>query len=266
MKTLIIFLISIFYINSFCQIPDYKLKAENFQSNSPYEIKFDINLLHIEDGYQFIYVGGQWVLTATTNFPEDMEVELLNSIGNENEEISIEDNRLIITCHVQSPLTISKIEPGTRMVTIKLSSKTSQIPLNLRWVNVEDLGRRTIISAYDVWHDEILDICTSFCNFVYNNLLSINNELTIINSVNLLNYPNPFNSSTVFSYELKNSGQVNIVIYNTLGQKVDQIVNQFQNIGNYKYNYNSPLNSGIYYYTMVLNNEIISKNKFTIIK
>jgi len=46
------------------------------------------------------------------------------------------------------------------------------------------------------------------------------------------NYPNPFNPETSIRYQLAKAGQVNLVIYNMLGQKVRTLVNGAKTLGN----------------------------------
>ena len=48
------------------------------------------------------------------------------------------------------------------------------------------------------------------------------------------NYPNPFNASTVIEYALPRSSRVNILMYNTLGQRVRVLVDEVQTDGYYK--------------------------------
>jgi len=65
------------------------------------------------------------------------------------------------------------------------------------------------------------------------------------------NYPNPFNPKTVISYQLSAISQVNLTIYNMLGQKVQTLVNKRQNPGNYKIEWNAGgFTSGLYYYQL----------------
>ncbi|MFH0735356.1 MAG: phosphodiester glycosidase family protein [bacterium] len=69
------------------------------------------------------------------------------------------------------------------------------------------------------------------------------------------NYPNPFNPSTIINYSIMESGLVNISVYNTLGQKVSEILNKTQNPGNYSVNFDAQnLSSGVYFYTLKTNN------------
>ena len=48
------------------------------------------------------------------------------------------------------------------------------------------------------------------------------------------NFPNPFNASTQIAYDIATPGPVQITIYNTLGQPVRTLVNQFQTAGFYQ--------------------------------
>lgn len=65
------------------------------------------------------------------------------------------------------------------------------------------------------------------------------------------NYPNPFNPSTVINFSLPVDANVTINLYNTLGEKVDEIINKELSIGNHDVNYNaSHLSNGVYYYTL----------------
>jgi hypothetical protein len=65
------------------------------------------------------------------------------------------------------------------------------------------------------------------------------------------NYPNPFNPSTNISYDLPNSGNVTLKIYNILGQEVATVFQGFQKAGSYIANFNaSRLASGVYFYRL----------------
>ena len=53
------------------------------------------------------------------------------------------------------------------------------------------------------------------------------------------NFPNPFNASTQIAYHLATPGPVRLTIYNTLGQPVRTLVNQFQPAGSYQVRWNA---------------------------
>jgi hypothetical protein len=61
------------------------------------------------------------------------------------------------------------------------------------------------------------------------------------------NYPNPFNPSTTIRYSIPFDSRVSAVIYNSLGQKVDELTNGIQTQGDYEIKWNAASHaSGIY--------------------
>lgn len=70
------------------------------------------------------------------------------------------------------------------------------------------------------------------------------------------NYPNPFNSGTIIEYLLPESGHVKIQIYNTLGQLVNTVFDDFVGPGQHQTSWNGSnsagqrVASGVYFYTV----------------
>lgn len=70
------------------------------------------------------------------------------------------------------------------------------------------------------------------------------------------NYPNPFNSTTHIDYMLLIQGKINLVIYNTIGEKICTLVNEIQTAGKYIITWNgsddhgNPFASGMYFYRL----------------
>lgn len=80
------------------------------------------------------------------------------------------------------------------------------------------------------------------------------------------NYPNPFNPTTKISFSLPEVAQVQINIYNVLGQLVAKLVDQQMSAGNYTVNFNAEnLSSGIYFYSMKAGSQAFTK-KMTLTK
>ena len=74
------------------------------------------------------------------------------------------------------------------------------------------------------------------------------------------NYPNPFNSNTLINYSINQSGNINLSVYNILGQRLSVLVDQFQAAGSYKINFKgSILSSGIYFYQLNTGDHIDTK-------
>lgn len=69
------------------------------------------------------------------------------------------------------------------------------------------------------------------------------------------NYPNPFNPATKIYYTLPIDGFVKIEIYNSIGQNIKSLVNEFKNSGYYTVDFDgSNLSSGLYFYRINVNN------------
>jgi hypothetical protein len=67
------------------------------------------------------------------------------------------------------------------------------------------------------------------------------------------NYPNPFNPSTNLSYSIPRAGQVNLLIYNILGQQVSNTSLLYQTAGLHVFSFNgASLASGVYFYRIKL--------------
>ncbi len=80
------------------------------------------------------------------------------------------------------------------------------------------------------------------------------------------NYPNPFNPSTNINFALPVASDVQLTIFNLLGQKVATLVDEPRMAGNYTVRFDaSHLASGIYFYTLKAG-EINLQRKMTLIK
>lgn len=65
------------------------------------------------------------------------------------------------------------------------------------------------------------------------------------------NYPNPFNPSTMISFSLPFESKVSLMVYNTLGEVVSELVNGTFSAGFNQVSFNaSSLTSGIYFYSI----------------
>ncbi|MEO8514598.1 MAG: T9SS type A sorting domain-containing protein [Ignavibacteria bacterium] len=65
------------------------------------------------------------------------------------------------------------------------------------------------------------------------------------------NYPNPFNPSTTIGFDIPQSSNVKLVIYDVIGKVVDILVNSQMDAGSYNISYtNHNLSSGIYFYEL----------------
>ena len=77
-----------------------------------------------------------------------------------------------------------------------------------------------------------------------------------VNSFRLYqNYPNPFNPSTIIRYSVPENSNVELTVYDILGNKVTTLINKEQNAGNHEVEFipssiNGGISSGVYFYTL----------------
>jgi len=65
------------------------------------------------------------------------------------------------------------------------------------------------------------------------------------------NFPNPFNPTTSINFTLAETGNVNLTVYNLVGEPVANLVNDNLDAGTHSVEFNaSDLPSGIYFYTL----------------
>ena len=65
------------------------------------------------------------------------------------------------------------------------------------------------------------------------------------------NYPNPFNPATTIKYSIPVESNVTLSVFNSLGERVSELVNSVQTSGNYQVTWNAKdFASGIYFYRL----------------
>ncbi|MBI4535292.1 MAG: T9SS type A sorting domain-containing protein [Ignavibacteriae bacterium] len=65
------------------------------------------------------------------------------------------------------------------------------------------------------------------------------------------NYPNPFNPATKISYTIPTGSSVRLSVYNTLGQEVETLADEYRNAGTYEVTFSGEsLASGVYFYRL----------------
>ncbi|MBD3169451.1 MAG: T9SS type A sorting domain-containing protein [candidate division Zixibacteria bacterium] len=80
------------------------------------------------------------------------------------------------------------------------------------------------------------------------------------------NYPNPFNASTTLNYATAGDGRVKLEVFNLMGQRVETLVDAFQEAGEHTVQWNaSSYSSGIYFYKLSAGDKVLTK-RMTLLK
>jgi hypothetical protein len=98
-----------------------------------------------------------------------------------------------------------------------------------------------------VYHGDVSGISQNY--FTITDALDVDENNETVTSYQLYqNYPNPFNPSTRIKFQLPESGQVSLKVYDIIGNEVSVLVNGFRNSGAYETEFDaSLLSSGIYF-------------------
>ncbi len=130
------------------------------------------------------------------------------------------------------------------------------------WISTETFGSPWENLALFDFNSEVLDGITVFENDNTGIDENINPE-----HIKLKLFPNPFNPITNIHYEIQRSGFVEIMIYNINGELVESIVKQDQHRGEHSVLWNSEgLSSGVYFYQLKLNGEVLGTKQAVLIK
>ncbi|MFC1898649.1 T9SS type A sorting domain-containing protein [Candidatus Cloacimonadota bacterium] len=89
---------------------------------------------------------------------------------------------------------------------------------------------------------------------------------------NLSNYPNPFNPETTISFSILIESKVKLYVYNIRGQKLKTLINDYLEAGQHSIiwqgtdNSNKPVSSGVYFYSLQVNDQTSNLKKMLLLK
>jgi hypothetical protein len=88
-----------------------------------------------------------------------------------------------------------------------------------------------------------------------------NRSMGIVNNFILnQNYPNPFNPTTNISFDLPEKSEVNITVYDVLGQKVVTLADEVKSAGRHIVQFDDKnLKSGVYICRMDIDNQVFTR-------
>ena len=88
-----------------------------------------------------------------------------------------------------------------------------------------------------------------------------------LGSYSLTNYPNPFNPYTNIRYVIPEGGIITIRIYDISGKELESLESDFKNKGIYDLKFSgAKYSSGVYFYSLSINNRLMLTNKMLLIK
>jgi hypothetical protein len=127
------------------------------------------------------------------------------------------------------------------------------------WIN-KNQGFNNLLRIYSLLIINNYIFAGTYDNYVWRRSLSeiigIQNISTETPSKYSLsqNYPNPFNSTSNLKFEISNTGDVKLIVYDIMGKEVQTLVNERLQPATYETSFDgSILNSGVYFYKLITN-------------
>jgi len=205
----------------------FTVVASDGELSDTLEVTVKVN--HVNSSPGFVYELGTWQFYDDDNLKWSIDLD---------EYISDPDDP-------DSMLTWTYELPDTNNVTVSIDEKSHVATISAH--HTQGLFR-VIFTATDP-HGASAS-CTLYMQII---MTSVDNTSIVIPSSFSLynNYPNPFNACTVIKYDVPIYAKVNISIYNTIGRKIGELVNDLQQPGSYKIEWNGDnYPSGVYFIVM----------------
>lgn len=146
--------------------------------------------------------------------------------------------------------------------------------INWKTIQIEPValspGKHIMRYEFDTDYDsEVNNWLFSLDKTVVTKTASTSSEVEELNSIKVTldqNYPNPFNPSTQINFSLPQAGEVELRVYNLIGQQVSVLVNERRSAGAHSIRFDaSALASGVYVYELRFNGSVLT-NKMVLLK
>jgi len=114
------------------------------------------------------------------------------------------------------------------------------------WISLNQLGSSWENMTFFDFNGEVLNSISAFN--INSSLKEDDRELPIYFKL-FQNYPNPFNPESIIQFSISEESRITLSVYNSLGQKIDDIIDGIKNIGIHKVKWNAGNHSsGVYFY------------------
>lgn len=234
------------------------------------------NAIHIDDS-SYIYICGRSVNSGTgtdlllIKYKPDGDtsfVRYFDSGSNLTDEafaIAVDSTRNV---YLTGRTTII----GSDFLTVKYSStgdllwqKTYSLPMtNIAYGIGLDRYDNVFIAGF---RDSAIFFSAIVC-IKYSQLTGVETFINqISNNYSLTNYPNPFNPVTNIKYTIPENGKIKIIVYDIKGKEIEILVNEYKVNGIYETKfYGNKLSSGVYFFSLSINNKLMLTKKMLLIK
>ncbi|MGD8780443.1 MAG: SBBP repeat-containing protein [Ignavibacteria bacterium] len=175
---------------------------------------------------------------------QDLYISFINEENEWPEPVNMEISEAGINVAQHHQVSPSISPDGKYLFFARHSTPGQSMTMDIYWVSTEIIDSlKSVVTAIQDKNEKILD-----------------KEIKLNQ-----NYLNPFNPSTNISYSINEPGKVKLEIFDSLGQLVKTLANNYQATGEYsvvwegKDNSANPLCSGIYFCSLFVNDKMLQK-------
>ena len=144
-----------------------------------------------------------------------------------------------------------------------ISNESVSIPL---MINTENLNPGQVYTTKVLVNDLINNLSEEIeISLVINDELN-NSNITPYNYFLKTPYPNPFNPKATIEFSVSNLENVEIVIYDMQGKKIEVIANQVYSPGYYNLEWNAEKYSSGIYFVKIVSENFVDTQKLMLIK
>ena len=189
-----------------------------------------------------------------SGFSSGEKVYKTTNTGSSWSNISGDLPNLPVNCIIVDPSNVNKLVVGTDLgvfTTVNGGSSWFQKNNGMANVSVADLDYRSSDGkVFAATHGR------GMFSAPLSDVTSAEDDLEVpVDFVLEQNYPNPFNPSTIIKFSLPQTESVSIIIYNTIGEEVSELLNSQLSAGTHTIRFNSgSLASGVYFYSIKAGN------------
>lgn len=257
------------FLNTSYSQPRYTIRVTNGQLIDNYTYQFDVTISSQEyfevtsyqcvfafycndfkyDNYSLSYVDGS---SQLRNKPI---LGLSATLQNDKIELAFASKALSDTI----------VNTSLRVGTFRVKRVRGMFDASSIFINWNFSGNNTTILTGHLFAD-ITNPSDFVSDMKLTGIKEFNNQ--ILDDYSLAqNYPNPFNPTTRIKFYLKQGGKVKLAVYNIIGQKVAELVNQELPSGFHEVEFNGAgLASGVYIYRLNAGNIFTSVKKMILEK
>lgn len=203
-------------------------------------------------------IQSDWASIIISDFKnKSMKLYLGENVNNENFDLPPMPPAGAFDVRYESNKMVESLNGSQLTINISTDNYPVTLKINGADIFVQDVIDGTLLNSFLKSGSDLVITDTRI------NKLRINGKLSGEQALEYKleqNYPNPFNPNTTIRFSVADESQVNLSIFNLLGEKVKELKNEVMKPGNYLVEFDATqFSSGVYIYKLKSGSTILSR-------